>query len=353
MITRRSLLGRTAILGVAGLASLPTHSVLSQAQIKDGTSDARTVTIPNTDIVVSRMAYGPGGTLTNMASRVRTAYDHGITFFDVADMYEFGKVETELGAVLKQSPGLRDRIILQSKCGIPFSEDSRQNTVLRVDCSREHILKSVDGSLRRLGTDRLDILLLHWPDALVEPVEVAEAFDQLKRAGKVRYFGVSNHTASQIMVLQEALHQPVVANQIYLNLEISSRIAGGLTALWSVTNSHDYTEIPGTLDYCRRCGIQVQAYGPTPQVLLNPPADATPEVKHAAQVLADLAAKKQVTAAAVGLAWLLRHPAQIVPIIGASNLQHIAEDCAAMQIQLSHEEWYDLLIATSSIKKWS
>jgi predicted oxidoreductase len=205
--------------------------------------------------------------------------------------------------------------------------------------------------LRRLATDHLDILLLHWPDALVEPEEVAGAFDQLHRSGKVRHFGVSNHTPTQIDLLKRYVRQPLVANQIYLSLENSYLVAGGLVTLWSQdANPYNYVGAAGTLDYCRLHGIQVQAWSPLRGELVNSTNSTSSSIKQAAQVLESIAKKKNATPSAVALAWLLRHPAGIVPVIYSNSPDHVVEDSAAMDITLSSEEWYRLLAATYGIR---
>jgi predicted oxidoreductase len=277
---------------------------------------------------------------------IRAAYDQGITFFDLADVYGNGSSEAALGEVLKESPGLRQQIVIQSKCGDRFKEG------MTIDNSREHIFGSVEGSLRRLRTDHLDILLLHWPDSLVEPEEVARAFDDLKRSGKVRYFGVSNHSPEQYELLQKHLTQSLIANQIELGLLHWYLVPQGLKPSWI----HD-DEGAATVDYCRSHDIWVQAYSPLkaddngyPPNVLNPPSDATPEVRNLAQLLAEVAKKYDANPAAVMLAWLLRHPAGITPIIGATKVQHVVDDCLADRIHLTREEWYRLLAAAVQVR---
>ena len=208
-----------------------------------------TYKIPHTDLVVSRIAYGcsmfgwdklPALTkaaamagfkwvsISDAVRLVSTAYDNGITLFDLADIYAFGNTEVYFGEVLKQSPGLREKIVIQSKCGQRLPDEPYPDEPARVDLSREHIVSSVEGSLKRLDTDHLDILLLHVPDALVEPEEVAQAFEDLKRNGKVRYFGVSNYTPTQIALLKKYVSQPLVANQVHLGLGHPYAITGGM-----------------------------------------------------------------------------------------------------------------------------
>ena len=314
--------------------------------------------IPRTNLVVSRIAYGCA-TLTGWdrdritandiakASRlINTAYDAGINFFDLADHYGLYKAEVAFGETLKQSPGLRRKIVIQSKCGIVVGDDTQPGGPFRPDSSGEHIVNAANGSLRRLGTDYLDLLLLHWPDILVKPDEVARAFDELKRSGKVRYFGVSNHTASQIKLLSQSVDQPLVVNQIPLNLGSSSLLAGGLAQIWrDVQGTADYTEFSATLDYCRGHNIQLQAYSPLRGQWLKPPPQASSALNNMVEVLSRLAHEKSTNPSAIALAWVLHHPAGIVPIIGSTNPEHVIENCAADRVSLTNEEWYLLLIS--------
>lgn len=361
METRRDFLRQTAALGLAAAVAPPTL--------------ARTVTktyrMPQTDLVVSRIAYGcdklgwktelnaasyasslmrsfneplSAQELSDAERVVHTAYDNGITLFDLADFYGGGKSESAFGAVLKKSPGMRERIIVQTKCGNRLAQG--------FDLSGEHLVRSVEGSLKRLGTDRLDVLLLHVPDALAEPGEVARAFDELHRTGKVRYFGVSNQTIGQLELLRKFVRQPIVCCQVQIGLAQSAAIIG------FPFNDARYTGLPTIVDYCRLHDIQVQAYAPlkgsdvlSAPNLLDPPADASAELKNAAQVLKAMAAKKNTTPSAVAIAWLLRHPAGIVPIIGATRPEHITENCAADGVELTRVEWYSLLQAGAAIQR--
>jgi len=366
MSTRRDFLMQAAVTGGVVVAA---NGYVASGVHKDTAVSARvqlkTYKIPHTDLEVSRIAYGCAllveqnkeplnAVAISTAGRVlNTAYDHGINFFDTADMYSFGKSEVVVGKALCQSPGLRNEVVIQSKCGIEF-ENSQPGDPYHLNCSREYIVSATEGSLRRLGTDYLDILLLHWPDALMQPEEVGRAFDELKQSGKVRYFGVSNHTASQIELLKKYVHQPLVANQIHLSLADSYLMAGGLAALWPALwrggrAPYDYISCAGALDYCRLHDIQVQAYSPLRGGLLSPAENATQEVKQAAQALAELARKKNSTPSAISLAWLLRHPAGIVPIIGATNPEHVVDNCTADSVDLSYDEWYGLLVSTVNL----
>jgi len=277
------------------------------------------------------------------AKLVATAVEHGITLFDHADIYTLGKSEAVFGEVVRQSKGLRQKIVIQSKCGIRLEDVPQAGVPGRYDFSYGHIVHSVEGSLRRLQTDYLDILLLHRPDPLAEPDEVARAFDELQRSGKVRHFGVSNHTASQIELLKKSVSQPLVVNQLELNLLHAHLIEDGIQA-----NQEDnrYTGAMGTLDYCRLHDMLIQAWAPVAGGKLVDPAEADDErARRVARRVAQLAEEKGTSREAVALAWLLRHPAPIQPIIGTTNLEHLIASCQADGVVLSREEWYALFVA--------
>jgi predicted oxidoreductase len=315
-----------------------------------------TYTLPGTDLSVSRIAYGCmniGGTwddaplstdVRKSASRaIQAALEAGMTLFDHADIYTRGKSEQVFGEVLKASPGLREQIVLQSKCGIRFAGDPQPGAPQRYDFSYEHIVASVEGSLQRLQTDYLDILLLHRPDPLGEPEEVARAFDALQTAGKVRHFGVSNHTAGQIELLQKSLGQPLLINQVELSLLHPYLIDEGIVANMSVVSSALAT---GTLDYCRSHNILIQAWGPLASgKLFKPDTEADPALGKTAQLVGQLAEAKQTSREAIVLAWLLRHPAGIQPIVGTTKPERIAACALANAVDLTREEWYSLFTA--------
>jgi predicted oxidoreductase len=213
----------------------------------------------------------------------------------------------------------------------------------RYDFSYRHIVASVEGILNRLEIESLDILLLHRPDALVEPEEVARAFKEVHDSGKVRYFGVSNHTGGQIALLQKFVDHPLVANQVELNLlhhhlindEIMSNIGG-----------NPPLAVAGTLDYCRLNDLRVQAWAPVAGgKLINLPEDAEERIKRTVSVIARFAEEKQTSKEAIVLAWLLKHPAGIQPIIGTNNPERIIANCLADTIDLTREEWYTLFTA--------
>ena len=302
----------------------------------------------NTPLEVSRIALGCmrlSDSREQAVATIRAALDQNINFFDHADIYGRGKPEEVFAAIWEEVPGLRDKVTLQSKCGIRFAGDPDERAPTRYDLSYEHIVRSVEGSLRRLKTDYLDVLLLHRPDALVEPEEVARAFDELHKAGKVRYFGVSNHTAAQIQLLQTCVDQPLVANQIELNVIHTQLINDGI-----VFNQDDLgvmSRSEGTLEFCRMHNITIQAWSSLACGVVSGKAIANPEarIERTAALVAELAKEKGVSKGAIVIAWLLRHPAHIQPIIGTTNPERIAATCQADNVELSREEWYSLFEA--------
>ncbi|MFC1712100.1 aldo/keto reductase family oxidoreductase [Candidatus Poribacteria bacterium] len=297
--------------------------------------------IGNTPLEASRIALGCMRLSDNRDEAVNTikaALDGGINFFDHADIYGGGKREEVFAAIWDEIPGIRDRIVVQSKCGI-------RSAPQRFDFSYEHIVQSVDGSLSRLKTDYLDVLLLHRPDTLVEPEEVARAFDHLEQGGKVRFFGVSNHTAPQIQFLQKWVNQPLAANQLQLSVVHTHLIDEGI-----VMNRSDYpqpTRGEGTLEFCRMQDITIQAWSPLASGIVSGKSLEAPDerIKETAALVAKLAEEKGVSQTAIVIAWLLRHPARIQPIIGTTNPTRIAGACQADDIELTREEWYGLFIA--------
>lgn len=320
----------------------------------------KTLHIPNTELHVSCIALGCmqlGGSWDDAAltgverSRamrlVATAVEQGINLFDHADIYTRGKSELVFGEVLQQMPGLRQRIVIQSKCGIRFADSPNLGDPVRYDFSYAHIVASVEGSLRRLRCDYLDILLLHRPDPLMEPAEVAAAFDALQRAGKVRYFGVSNHNAGQVALLQRYLAQPLAINQLELNLLHSQLIDEGVTVN---TDAAPRAAATGTLDYCRAQGMLIQAWSPLAGgALVAPLAAASPQVRAAAGQVAALADAHASSREAIALAWLLRHPASIQPVVGTTRVDRLLACCQADGITLSREQWYRLYNAARDV----
>jgi len=276
---------------------------------------------------------------------VQAALDQGIDFYDHADIYGGGKREAVFSALWERAPSLRDKISLQSKCGIRPAGNPTPNSPARYDFSYDHIVRAVEGSLKRLKTDYLDVLLLHRPDALAEPEEVAQAFDELHQAGKVRWFGVSNHTAAQMQLLQTCVKQPLVANQVQLSMVHSQLIDDGI--VFSRDDTSPTSRSEGTLEFCRMQGITLQAWSPLAAgwVTGRLPPEPSPQLEQAAQVVAELAQEKGVSREAILVAWLLRHPANVQVIIGTTNAGRIAGACQADAIELTREEWYRLFEA--------
>ncbi len=272
---------------------------------------------------------------------IESALESGIRVFDHADIYTFGKAETAFGKVLSQQPSLRDQIILQSKCGIRFSDEYG---VKRYDLSSQWIIQSVDASLARLHTDHLDILLLHRPDPLMDIHDIAEAFLQLKSQGKVSAFGVSNMQAHQIAFLQSALSDPLRVNQIQLSLLHRDWLEEGVM-VGSPQGEHvNFT--PGTLQYCQQNRVQVQAWGALAQGVFSG-RDVTGEaesVRQTAALVAKLAGEYQVSAEAIVLAWLMRHPANIQPVIGTVSRVRLRACSEVHNMCLSREHWYELFV---------
>jgi predicted oxidoreductase len=318
----------------------------------------KTYHIANTSLDVSRIGCGTmflGGPweqslapLTAIeraraANFLENALERGVTLFDHADIYDRGKSETVFGEVLREMPGVRDKIIIQSKCGIRFKNEPNQGDPARYDFSYSYIVGAVEASLRRLQVDQLDILLLHRPDPLVEPEEVAQAFTELEDAGKVRFFGVSNHTQAQIELLKRFVAQPLVVNQLELNLLHCGMIREGILANQDTAR---YTAADGILDYCRVHDIFIQAWSPLAGgLLVEPIGSADVRETAAADAVAEMAEARGTSRHAIALAWILRHPAHVQPIVGTTNVDRLRACCQADELNMSREEWYVLLKA--------
>lgn len=273
------------------------------------------------------------------------AREAGIDFFDHADLYGFNHpggyhhCERRFAEALSLRGAEREEITLQTKTGIVDGE------TWHYDSSFEHIVASVEESLTALGTDYLDVLLLHRPDALVEPEEVARAFDELESAGKVRAFGVSNHTPRQIELLQAAVRQPLVVNQVQLSVAHSTIVSQGLASNMAGQDDALVRDGGGLVDYCRLHGITLQAYstiqsGDGSGVFLDSPEH--PELNTA---LDRLAAKYGVTPLAITTAWITRHPAHLQVVLGTTTPQRITDAAAGSDLPLTRAEWYGLIQA--------
>ena len=272
------------------------------------------------------------------AKVIRTAYDNGINFFDHATCYGAnGAAETRFGESFPLTGLKREDIIIQSKCGLCFDRNE-------FDWTKENILSSVDDSLRRLKIDYLDTLLLHRPDVLFDPEEVAEAFDILEKNGKVRFFGVSNLVPMQIELLKKYVKQNLVINQVQLSLEQSQLIDQALY-MNNKTTEFSINRDGHALDYCRLNDITIQAWSPLQIGMFGGTFIDNPDFPELNKVLQELADREGVSKTAVAIAWILRHPAKMQAIIGTMNPLHIEDACAASKVQLSHHDWYALYLA--------
>lgn len=281
---------------------------------------------------ISEMALG------DVSRLISTAMDEEINFFDHADIYGGGRSEEIFSEALKQISITRDKILIQSKCAI------REGFF---DFSKEHILRSVDDILKRLDTDYLDVLLLHRPDALMEPEDVAEAFDNLHKSGKVRHFGVSNQNSMQIELLSRYVRQPLLFNQLQLSLKRTGMIDAGLNVNMKVPASVDHDG--QILDYCRLNGITVQAWSPFQYGFFEGVFLGNEKFPELNAVLDRLASKYSAASSAIAVAWILRHPAKIQTIIGTTNVKRVRDIAEASNINLTREEWYELYRAAGNI----
>ena len=300
-----------------------------------------TIKIARSDLDASEIALGcmriASMSNQDIATLIRTALDAGINFFDHADVYGGGKSEEKFAEALDMTPRLRDTMILQSKVGI------RKGSF---DFSKEHILEAVEGSLNRLRTDHLDVLLLHRPDALVEPEEVAEAFTILQDSGKVKYFGVSNQNPMQIELLTKFVKQPLIINQLQLSITNTGMIDAGINVNMKIDSS--IVRDGSILDYCRLKEITIQPWSPFQYgffegVFLD--NDKFPELN--AQINT-IAASRGVTNTAIAIAWLLRHPARMQPILGTTNPTRVKDACKASDVKLTRQEWYAIYLAAGN-----
>lgn len=276
---------------------------------------------------------------TDAAAYIAKAMELGINFFDHADIYGGGKCETIFGQALQKLDVKREDMWIQSKCGIVPGT--------MYDFSKEHILNSVDGILSRLGVDYLDSLLLHRPDALMEPEEVAEAFDILEESGKVRHFGVSNHTPGQILLLETCVEQPIEANQLQFGLGHASMIRSGMECnMLTDGATHRDGEV---LNFCRINNITIQTwspfqYGMFEGVFLG--CDKFPALNAKLKELGEVYGVSETTLAS---AWILRHPAHMQLIAGTMNENRLAEICKAAEVDLTRKHWYELYLAAGNI----
>ena len=291
-------------------------------------------------ISVSRIAQGcmriDRLTRAELDALIRSDLDAGISFFEHADIYGGnGRCEELFGNILREDPSLRERMTIQTKCGIRPGQ---------YDFSREHILTSVEQSLKRLGTEQVEFLVLHRPDTLVEPEEVAEAFTQLKEQGKVKKFGVSNHNAMQIALLNKYLPEPLVIDQLQFGLGHTVLVDAGLNV--NMKNDESINRDDSTLDYCRLNDIAIQAWSPLQFGFIKGHFMGNPDFEGLNRKLEELGDAYGITATAMAIAWILRHSAKIQPIVGSVNSERMHDIAKAADVTITRKEWYDLYCAT-------
>lgn len=292
-------------------------------------------TLGRSTLVASRLSYGcmrfRGDDPEYSFQCVRAACEAGYTLFDHADIYGGGYCETLFGKALRRIPGLREHILIATKCGIRFPGDPSPDSPHRYDFSSEHIIASCEGSLKRLGVETIDLYQLHRPDYLCNPQEIAEAFAQLKDQGKVREFGVSNFRPTLVMALQKACPMPLIVNQVEIHL-------GRLDCFDD-----------GTLDQCLAESVTPLAWSPLGGGFLgeggriesnHPRAEG---INTLLRILDETADSHGVSRTVIALAWLLKHPSRIIPIVGSANPDHIRDAAKADTVDLSREEWYRIL----------
>lgn len=270
---------------------------------------------------------------------IETAYDNGINFFDHADIYGGGECESIFADALAKTSLKREDLFIQTKCGIVPG--------VMFDFSKKHIIESVEGSLQRLNMDYVDVLLLHRPDTLVDPSEVAEAFDELEKSGKVRHFGVSNQKPMQIDLLKKYVKQPLLANQLQFGLKHSGMIDQGIHINMTDDGSVDHDG--SVLDYSRLNDMTIQAWSPYQYGFFEGVFIGNEKFPELNQVLDNLAEKYGTTPTGLAAAWILRHPANMQVIAGTMNPGRIEEIAKASEIQLTREDWYELYRAAGNI----
>ncbi len=306
----------------------------------------QTIKLGISPLVSSRLAYGcwrsagtwnpaevtPEGESTGRRGIV-AAYEAGYTLFDNADIYCRGRCEQLLGGVLCEVAGMRQRVLVATKCGIRAAADPRPESPHRYDFSGEHIVHACEQSLKRLGIETIDLYMLHRPDYLADPHEIAGAFAQLQDAGKVRCFGVSNFRPTLVTALQAACPMPLVVNQVEISLARLDCFSDG------------------TLDQCLTEQITPLAWSPLGGGLLGDgakrllPSQQGFQPAGIVKALDEIARARNVSRTAVALAWLLKHPSRMIPIIGSTDPQRIRDAVRATEMELTREEWYRLLLA--------
>ena len=306
----------------------------------------QTVKLGVSSLVSSRIAYGcwrsagtsnPAEVTTESDATGRraiiAAYEAGYTLFDNAEIYCRGVCEEILGRALREVSGMRERVLIATKCGIRTAGEPQPEAPKRYDFSGEYIVKACEGSLERLGIETIDLYMLHRPDYLADPHEIAGAFLQLHDAGKVRFFGVSNFRPSLVSALQAACPLPLIVNQVEISLAKLDCFADG------------------TLDQCLEKKITPLAWSPlgggflASGAILRLPTEQQRHAKSIITALEEIAQERGVDRTVIALAWLLKHPSRVVPIVGSNNPERIRDAAQAADMELTREDWYQLLIA--------
>ena len=292
----------------------------------------------NVSAIIQGCMRMPALSKEDAAKVIRTAFDCGVNFFDHATCYGSGEAEERFAQAFPLTGIRREDIFIQSKCGLCLDRNE-------FDWTKDNILSSVDDSLRRLNVEYLDALLLHRPDLLFEPEEVAEAFELLEKSGKVRHFGVSNLMPMQIELLRKFSSQPLVINQVQLSLE-QSQLIDQAFYMNNKTTDMSVNRDDSLLDYCRLNDITIQAWSPLQYGMFRGTFIDNPEFPELNKALAEIAERENVTKAAVAVAWILRHPAKMQAVVGTMNPEHIKDICSAANVTLSHHDWYALYLAS-------
>lgn len=273
------------------------------------------------------------------AKLIEGAMEQGVNFFDHADIYGGGSCEEIFAKAVKIAGIKREEIFVQTKCGIVPGK--------MFDFSKEHIVNSVEKALKRLDTEYLDALLLHRPDTLMEPEEVAEAFDYLEKSGKVRYFGVSNQNPMQMELLGKYVKQPLMANQLQFGIAHASMISSGIEANMMTAGAVDRDG--SVLDYCRLKEITIQAWSPFQYGMFDGVFIGSEKFPELNQEINSTAKRYEVSATTIAVAWILRHPARMQVLAGTMKLERLKEICKAAEIQLTRKEWYAIYMAAGNM----
>lgn len=269
---------------------------------------------------------------------IKTAIEEGINFFDHADIYGRGKSEEIFAEAININSDIREKIIIQTKCSIVPG--------IMYDYSKEHIINSVEGSLKRLNTEYIDTLLLHRPDTLMEPEEVSEAFYQLSESGKVKKFGVSNHNTMQIELLNKYLKNKIVINQMQFGIMHTGMIDNGLNV--NMVNDASINRDGSILEYCRIKDITIQAWSPYQYGFFEGVFLDNPKFPNLNKTIDRIAKEKGVSNTAIATAWILRHPAKIQTIVGTMNPNRLRDICTASDVKLTRKEWYEIYLSAGN-----